>query len=192
MIPYDEVWVCARCKPVFFQRIREGAPLATGAASAWRSGDAVVLAVGGALPARCVKCNGAPQGNLVKRTLYWHQPWLYALLISPVIYIIVSLLVRKSAKVEVPICNEDRSRWQMWVTISWVTGLAGLAGIFVAAGMESWVLALIGIAALLTGLFMGPLKATLITAKKIERDYVWVRGTCKDYRERLPEFPEYR
>jgi hypothetical protein len=192
MISYGDVWVCARCKPVFFQRIREGAPLAAGAASAWRSGDAVVLPVGGTFPARCVKCNRAPQGAPAKRTLAWHQPWLYALLVSPVIYIIVALLVRKTAKVEVPICDEDRSRWRMWVTISWVSGLAGLLGIFVAIGMESGTLGLIAVVTLLTGLFLGPLKATLVTAKKIDRDYVWVRGTCKDYRELLPEFPEYR
>jgi O-antigen ligase len=104
----------------------------------------------------------------------------------------VSLLVRKAAKVEVPICNEDRSRWQMWVTISWVTGLAGLIGIFVAIGMESGALGLIAVVALLAGLFLGPLKATLVTAKRIDPDYVWVRGTGKDYRESLPEFPECR
>ena len=192
MISYESVWVCARCKPIFFQRIREGAPLASGAASAWRRGDAVVLSIGGAFPARCVKCNGAAQGNLVKRSLYWHAPWLYVLLVSPIIYIIVSLIMRKVAKVEVPLCDEDRARWRKWIGISWLTGLAGLVILILGIANELWVLALVGVVALLTGLVLGPVKATLVTAKKIDRDYVWVRGTGRDYRENLPEFVEYQ
>jgi hypothetical protein len=42
MIFYGDAWICARCKPVFFQRIREGAPLAVVGANVWRSGAALV------------------------------------------------------------------------------------------------------------------------------------------------------
>jgi hypothetical protein len=166
--------------------------LGGGIVSAWRSDDAVVLARGAAFPPRCVKCNGAAQGKLVKRNLYWHQPWVYVLLVNPPTYIIVSLITRKTARIEVPLCDEDRARWVKWIAISWVTSLAGLISLILCIGSDLWVLGMLGVVALLTGLVLGPVKATLVNAKKIDRDYVWVRGTCKEFREHLPEFLEYR
>ena len=100
MIHFAGSWICAKCKPIFFQRVREGAPLAGGGTEAWQSGDAVVTLHGGTLPARCAKCNGPVTGKPLKHTLYWQPTWVYILLLGPLIYIVVSLIVRKRTRVD--------------------------------------------------------------------------------------------
>ena len=187
MVPYERLWVCARCKPAFFQRILEGAPLATTGGTAWSSGQSVVVPLGGPLPARCVRCNRAPDGKLIKRTLYWHQPWLYVLLISPLIYVIVALLVRKTAKIEIPLCARDRSRWQTTIAISAIGAVVALVAFFVAVAYEQYFLSLVAGIGFVTALVLGISRSQLLTAHKIDQDYIWLRGASAGYRRMLPE-----
>jgi hypothetical protein len=109
MIPFAGSWICAKCKPVFLQRLREGAPLAAGGAEAWQSGDAVVTLHGGKLPLRCVRCNGAVTGKPIERTFYWHRESLYVLLVIPLIYLIAYLIVRTRSTVSVPFAKSAGS-----------------------------------------------------------------------------------
>ena len=192
MIPFAGSWICAKCKPIFFQRVREGAPLAAGGADAWQSGDAVVTLNGGTLPVRCVKCNGAVTGKHIPRTLYWHAEWVYILLLSPLIYIIVSFIVRKSARVSVPICEEHRQRRRIFIAVSWLLALLGIACTFVAISIESGALGILAAVMIVAAIVVGLWKGTLVSAKKIDAQYVWVRGFCKEYRASLPEFPNLR
>jgi len=192
MIPFASSWICAKCKPIFFQRVREGAPLAAGGAEAWQSGDAVVTLIGGALPVRCVKCNGAVTGQHLPRTLYWHSEWVYILLLSPLIYLIVSMSVRKSARVSVPICEEHRQRRRIAIGVSWLLVAIGIGSLIAAIAIESGVLGIISVVGFIAAVILGLWKGTLVSAKKIDAQHVWVRGFCKEYRALLPEFPNLK
>ena len=56
----------------------------------------------------CVKC-GRPAARKLKRTLYWHNPGLYFLiLLYLLIYLIVALIVRKQLKVTIGLCRRTR------------------------------------------------------------------------------------
>ena len=192
MVSFANSWVCATCKPVFFQRVREGAPLATAGADAWQSGDAVVTLNGGTLPLRCVKCNGAVTGKHIPRTLYWHSEWVYILLLSPLIYLIVSLLVRKSARLSVPICDQHRKQRQIAIGVSWLLVVVAMACAFFAIFIEAGALGTLAAVIFGAAIVVGVWKGTLVNAKKIDAEYIWVRGFCKEYRASLPEFPNIR
>ena len=64
----------------------------------WRDGDLLVISEGAKLPDRCVKCNQPAEGYLLQRKLNWHEPtWYLLVIISPLLYIIVALIIRKKA-----------------------------------------------------------------------------------------------
>jgi len=86
----------------------------------------VVPRAGAPLPPNCVKC-GRPTQETVNKTYWWHNPLIYlVVLISPVIYVIVALIVRKSCKLSVPVCEEHRSSYK---TKRWVGGILMLISI---------------------------------------------------------------
>ena len=78
-----------------------------------REGDVVVFFRETALPACCVRC-AAPATRSVRKTFTWHTPWLYlALLANALVYVLLALAVRKTARVDLPYCEacwRSRSR----------------------------------------------------------------------------------
>jgi len=84
-----------------------------------RDGNDLIIPQGAALPPYCVRC-GQPSEGVVKKTFSWHQPWLYILVISPLIYIIVALIVSKRMKLEVPMCAAHRSRRRLYLLAGWL------------------------------------------------------------------------
>lgn len=62
-----------------------------------------------ALPPHCIKCGNTPVDPWPTITFSWHHPGLYVLLISPLIYIIVALIVRKQVKMAVPLCESHQA-----------------------------------------------------------------------------------
>src|SRR5205814_9695916 len=99
------------CKPIFLQRLQEGAP-PPGSIGVWRSGKVLVAAKGTVFPDRCVKCNAATSPTQrMKRTLYWYPPWvILIILFSLLIGLIVAMIVRKTGKVEIGLCEEHRGK----------------------------------------------------------------------------------
>jgi hypothetical protein len=77
----------------------------------WREGDALVVSRAGChLPDRCIRCNEPAGGHRLKRTVYWHHPAIYVLVLSPIIYVIVALLARKSVRLQFGLCEKHRGR----------------------------------------------------------------------------------
>ena len=60
------------------------------------------------LPNKCVKCGDIPTYWL-RKTFSWFHPGLYLLLISPLIFVIVTLIVRKRIELSVPLCEAHKS-----------------------------------------------------------------------------------
>ena len=193
MICYGDAWVCGNCKPVFFQRIREGAPLASTGANAWRSGMSLVTVSGTALPVRCAKCGGPVTGRHIPRTLYWHQPWVYLLIfVSLPVYVIVSLIVRKKARLSIPVCEEHRRKRYVAILGGWLLAVLGFVGFVATIVRDNPVWLLSGMVLVVAGGILGVWKGMLVSARKIDGDYVWVKGFSKEYLDTLPEFPDLR
>jgi hypothetical protein len=192
MIPFAGSWICAKCKPIYFQRLREGAPLAAGGADAWQSGDAVVTLHGGRLPARCVRCNGTVTGQPIEGKYYWHSQWVYILLFIPLIYLIVYPFVAKRTRVSVPICEECRRRRRMFIGVSWMLVAIGIVVFIVGNFIYSDALEVLAFVIEFAAIVLGFSKGTLFSTKKADGQYVWMRGFCKEYRASLPEFPSFR
>ena len=49
---------------------------------------------------------------------------------------------------------------------------------------------LLGFILILGGLIWGMVKATVVTATRINDDYIWIRGVCKEYLASLPLWQE--
>jgi hypothetical protein len=159
----------------------------------WRDGKTLVMAKIAELPNRCVKCN-APATTLLKRSLSWHNPLLYMMVFFPglLFYIIVALIVRKTAKVYVPLCQEHRSQRSRNILIAWVVSLTGIALFFVAGAVDSYMLPAVviaGIVLLLFGLIFGSMTSQVVTPKKIDDTHAWINKVGLAYLATLPPLP---
>ena len=189
MVHYGNSWVCAACKPVFFQRVTEGAP-APASMAIWRADRVLVMGKDATLPDRCVKCNAPAHGQRLTRNLSWHSPYLYLLiLLNLLIYAIVVLIVRKKARVQIGLCDVHRTKRRMALAFGYVAGLGGLGLLIASLIQSSGVLALVGALLLFAGL-IGGATASIISAKRIDDRFVWIKGICRAYLDSLPEWKE--
>ena len=186
MIQYGGLWICAACKPVFFQRLKE-----EGRVSAiWRDGKFLVAARDTVLPDRCVKCNRPARGARMTKKLYWHPPAYYLLICGGLlIYAIVALMVRKTATIHLGICEEHRSKRKRSIAITW--SLVALAFVlFVVSGVtDEAAFIVIGFVLLLAAMIFGIVTTQLVTPVKIDHQgVVWLKGIPPAYLEGLPAY----
>ena len=189
LIQYGGLWICAVCKPAFFQRLKE-----EGRVSAiWRDGKFLVAASDTVLPDRCVKCNAPAQGLRMTKKFYWHPPAFYLLICAGVlIYAIVALIVRKKSILHLGICQEHRKRRTRSIAITWLTVGIALLMIVIAAASETGGLALIGILLLLGAMIFGIVATQLVVPTKIDSESViWLKGVSPSYLENLPVYRPY-
>ena len=187
MVAFENSHICAACKPLFFQKLREG--VATGGAGIWRSKKQLVTTLNPVLPARCVKCNAPTEAAPIKRNLYWHPPLYYlALLVNVIVYVIVAMLVRKRSTAMVFICPEHRAQRRNAIIVAWLLGVGGIATVIAGAVNDAGWLAAVGGAAVLGGLIYGIVRGRLVFATKIDKERLWLGGCGKDF---LAAFPEW-
>lgn len=188
MISYQGSWICAACKPVFVQKLKEG--IFTPKSGIWRSGRTLVMTREAILPNACVKCNAPDHTRRLARNLYWHHPAIYLLiLLSILIYAIVALLVRQRARIEVGLCERHVAQRRWTILVCWLAGLLG-AGVLVLGSIRaSGVLIGLGIFLLLIALFYGVIKTRIVHPVRIDKEYVRLKGACADYLASFPEWP---
>src|SRR5207249_3666533 len=151
-------WVCAECKPVFLQRMAEGAAPSLGSGLLWRQNRQMILRSETPLPDRCVRCNAPANGYKLKRQLYWHPSAYYLLiLISLLIYVIVAVIIRKKALIHVGLCDQHRAQRKWTILGSWLAALLGVV-LFVVGCIKSPIWILIGLVLLLGGMIFGAVK----------------------------------
>jgi hypothetical protein len=185
MIAYGNCCVCAACKPVFLQRIKEG--VRPGMLSIWRSGNTLVVNSGAALPDRCVKCNAPAQGFRLKRTLYWHHWAVYLLLLcNLLIFAIVALIVRKRAILHIGLCPEHLTRRKRNLLISWLAVVASVLMVVLGFANERFGVGFGGIFLFLAAAIYGLATCPMVSARRIENDRAWVRGVCPAYLDSFP------
>jgi len=169
----------------YYPQLAIGQPFA----GLWRQGDMLVMHTSAPLPDICVKSN-EPAARRLKRSLSWHHPAIFLLLlISPLIYIIVALILRKSATLYIPLTEEWFARRRRRMLFAWVAAL--LSGCLFFAGLAYldepsavWVV-IFAIVVGVSATFYGVLGCRLVYAHRITDQYVWVRGVHPGFLERL-------
>jgi hypothetical protein len=160
----------------------------------WREGKTLVMEKNAELPNRCVKSNVATELRL-KRRLSWHHPALFLLIFGCglIPYIIVALIVRKQATIQIGLSDEWFAKRRRATLLGWGVVLAAIGllvvGINLADKGQSGGFVILG--AVLFGLFgaiFGLLNARMVSPKRITKTHVWLNGVCPEYLEAFPEW----
>jgi hypothetical protein len=190
MIRLNQSWVCAECKPVFLQKMTEGvAPLASGI---WRMDKKLVTVSETPFPDRCVKCNAPANGYRLKRNLSWHHPAYFLLLLllcSWLIYLIVALIVRKKALLYIGLCDEHRAIRKRALIIGWSGLGAVVVGPILSGATDNPWPAIIGVFLGIGCFFYGAIKGRTLTATKIDKKNVWLKGAGPEFLAGFPDWP---
>jgi hypothetical protein len=163
-----------------------GAAISTGAGGGVARDGAIIVARDGApFPDRCVHCNQSAQGFRVKKTFYWHAPnWYLLVLLSILIYAVVAMVVRKKASFELALCPLHRSRRRLLMGISLGLPLAALVIVLVSGGEPASVWGL-GFATV-AGAIFGSIGVRILSPKKIEDGYAFLKGADASFLASLP------
>jgi hypothetical protein len=187
MLFLNNTWICAQCKPVFIQKLKEG--LRGGRLSLWRQGRTLVMRQDAELPDRCVKCNAPVNGAKLRRNLYWHHPGLYLLIfLNLLIYLIVALFVRKRAKIALGLCEKHRATRVKAIAAAWILVLLGIGLLVGGIVIENGWLGVSGVILLLAGMIYGLIRGRIVTPRRIDKEHVWLNGVCAEYLENLPDW----
>jgi hypothetical protein len=175
--------VCDSCQPALAPNSRPS----PGSPAAWSSGRRVVTYNQRSLPARCYKCNAPVSSPPLSRRLYWH-PFAYYLLIYPalLLYVLVALLVRKSASVELYLCPRHARRRLWFLLGAWIG--VGLSLAIIIDGIAVNISRIIGAGFLLLALVLvaGLAGASVARATRIKGDAIWMSGASRDFLASLP------
>lgn len=157
---------------------------------AYADGRSFVVPRDAVLPSRCVKCGNPPADPWLRKTFSWHHPALYVLLISPILYVIAALIVRKTIRVSVPLCRAHRTirRKRLWIgaillltciPLPWALAayIGNDAGVEVAgfAGVAMFIIGLVFVA------IASPLRPV-----RIETYRAVFKGACDEFLASLP------
>lgn len=190
LVRIDNINVCPTCKHRVVDKLRQGVALGAGP---WQDGKQMVILKDSPLPDKCFKC-GAPPVKVVKKTLTWHHPLIYlAILPGLLIYIIVALCVRMTAKVGIPLCRDCKRARTRKLALTWLGSLSGLGLIFwgIAQGQTdpslTGIFAISGAFLLLACLFWVALAQTVVP-KKIDKTHAWLSKGARSLVESLPQW----
>jgi hypothetical protein len=129
------------------------------------------------LPDRCVRCNEPAQGYRLRRKLYWHHPGLYALLvISPLIYVIVALIVRKTTTVSAGLCPVHRTRRRNGLVTGWLGVPVSLAACTASIATDTPAAIIAGFLLFFVCLIAGAVMAQVVVPKKMDQNLAWLRA----------------
>lgn len=164
-----------------------GLPGYGGGGGVWRDGRTLIMQKTARMPDRCIKCGVDANGSNLRKTLRWHHPALALLILAGVlIYLIVALIVRKSATVEISLCEDHLRKHRVAVVGSWLIFLAGIAFMVLAIGTESGGSALFGLLLLFGSAISAATWARVVSVKKIDDYYVMLRGIDESFLDLLP------
>ena len=150
----------------------------------FRDGNLLVVRDGAPFPDRCVRCNEPAEGYRLKKTYYWHPPaWYFLILASILIYAIAAMIVRKKATFAVSLCQRHRSRRTHLIALA--IGIPVLVLVaWIATGNDA--MGPILVIAILAGLVLAVVGTQLMTPKRIEDGYAYLKGAHPEFLARLP------
>jgi hypothetical protein len=155
----------------------------------WRSNALLVMTKDAALPNRCVKCN-APTPERLRRKLQWHHPALYLLIFaSLLIYWVVAMVVRKTAIVNLGLCEEHRESRKLSIIITVLLALVAMLTSIVAVQFDNAFLFLIvAVGLVLAAAIYGTITIRVVAPTKIDEHFVWIKGVDTSYLQELPQW----
>ena len=157
----------------------------------WREGNLLVFRKGTDFPDRCLKCNAPAEGYRLKKLLSWHPPgWYLVILFNLIIYIIVAMCVRYTAKIAAPLCPRHRSKRRRTIALGWIGSLGGIGLVFLGAPMPDYagVFAAVGAILFLVFLLYGIIGSNYLVPKRIDKNFAWLRKVSPDFLAELPEW----
>src|SRR5262245_35546938 len=87
----------------------------------WRDDTTLVMHRTARLPEYCIKCGAALDRPMMARTLRWQHPLLLLLLLGGlpglILYFIIALVVRKTARADIGVCEEHAGKRRTAITV---------------------------------------------------------------------------
>lgn len=144
----------------------------------WRLENVLIMSRdSGELPDRCVKCNDAAHEPTKTRTVHWHHPGFYLLLlINVILYLVVALIARKTVKVNPGLCARHKQKRALGLWIGWSGLIVGLAAMSLAARNDQPGAALLLLFATFGSIIAGMITSRIVYAKRIDDRYVRLKG----------------
>jgi hypothetical protein len=140
------------------------------------------------LPDRCIKCN-EPARRKLKRRLSWHHPALYLLiLVGALFYVLLAMILRKTAIIEIGLCEVHSAVRRRDIVITWTLGLLSVGSFFLASQLQDLTFAGIGCLLILATAVYGIMRVNVVTPTKIDENFLWLKGFNGNY---LADFPEW-
>ena len=153
----------------------------------WRRGPSVILAVDGALPPRCVKCNAPAELPIRKRTIYWHQPFWYLLvLLWVIVYVLVAIIVRRTAKIAPGLCTAHRKQRGGRIATAWAMWLASLGALVLAIAYSSGTVAIGAAVLFLAAIIYGSIMSRILWPVRMDATMTELRGAGPEFLDSLP------
>ena len=151
----------------------------------YRKGKVLVLPLDSALPHRCVKCNAPTASPMKSRTLYWHHPGIFALLLFNVLfYLIGALIARKKAQVAPSLCAVHKRKRLLYLSFSGLIALLGVGMLIGAINYDSNnapVVASLGILLILVAILTSILGGRIVYASRITPEHLHLKGCGEDF-----------
>lgn len=167
-----------------------------------RSGNLLVFERGALFPARCVICNQPTESRLRKRIEWCHPAVLLLVLCNLIVLLVVYLVIRKTADVDLGMCDAHLRRRRQRLWIGWSAAILGIVlifgSIFAAVLLEDqfadpdtvailvvvcWLASLV---LLITGAFFTT-GANGFQIKRIDKRYIRLRKISPEFLATLPE-----
>ena len=138
----------------------------------------------------CIKC-GAPSAMTVKKGYYWHNPFLYALILVHIfIYLIVAVIVRKTMKIECGLCEQHSRRRKRLILGAWGSFAAAIISVIgaVSDSFSHPEILWIGLAVFLISSLVFAVLVTraVLLPKKITSEFGCFIGAGEGYLAQLP------
>ncbi len=160
----------------------------------WQDGDMLVARNEAEYPDRCIKCNAPAEGYRFRRTVRWHPPLVYLVLLANILlYALIATIVSKKSRVEAGLCRAHRVRRRNAILTGWGMAIVGvvvfIAGLSLDAGWKG-VPVVLGLCLVFGGAIYGILRAQIYVPKKINKEkFVWLRKVDSDFLASLPAWP---
>ena len=99
------------------------------------------------------------------------------------------MILRKTATVELGLCEEHRAKHRRNVLISGLLISLGIGGFILTILGADNNFALLGILVLLVGTIYAVVTVRIVSVVKIDDKFAWLKGFHKDYLDELPQWP---
>ena len=162
----------------------------SGKSDLWRDDNLLVIRKGAELPDRCLKCDEPAEGYRLRRSLSWHPPgWYLLILVTLILYIIVALCVRWTAKIAAPFCPRHRAQRRNAILFGWLGALAGIGLIIFGVSSPDYAVSiLVGVGLFLLSLIFGVVFSQLLVPKRIDANFIWLKKVGPKFLADLPEW----